>query len=259
MRAEPVLPSGFTLIEMDSVGSTNEEARSLADSGAADGTLVWARDQTAGRGRRGRVWLSPRGNLYCSMVLRPEVPAAEAAQLSFVAALALGDALGGFVDPAHIGFKWPNDVQVKGAKIAGILLESSGVAAAHVEWLVVGCGVNVLLHPAGVDRPATDLRAEGAADATVEAVLEAYTRHFDGWRERWRQDGIAPVRAAWLARAVGIGEAITVRLPETELHGKFVDMDETGALILDLADGGRRTISAGDVFLATELDHAARY
>lgn len=246
----PVLPAGYRLVAHDSLDSTNDEARRMAADGAASGTIVWARSQTAGRGRRGRRWDSPAGNLYCSLILRPaEVPAV-AAQLTFVAVLALGDAVAAILpERVEIRYKWPNDLLLDGAKAAGILLESAGVSGKGVDWLVLGCGLNIATFPAETpDYPATSLRQAGAAGASVEAMLEGFIDRFDFWQARWRARGLDAVREAWLGRAARVGEKIVVRLPGDRLEGRFAGLDDTGALILELADGGRRTITAGDVF-----------
>ena len=129
--------------------------------GALDGTVIWAKSQTAGRGRQGRQWQSPEGNLYCSIIVRPAVRAADAAQFSFVTALALGQALSGLLpDSVEMRYKWPNDLLLDARKVAGILLESSGGADGGLDWLVVGAGLNVeefpRLLPDGY--PATSLR-----------------------------------------------------------------------------------------------------
>ena len=130
VTSTPVLPDGWTLVALQSVGSTNDEAARLAEAGAAEGTVVWAREQTGGRGRRGRIWASPVGNLYTSTIVRPQCPAARAAELGFVSALAVAD-----IVPAgrDVRVKWPNDVLVDGGKIAGILPESSIGADGCVE------------------------------------------------------------------------------------------------------------------------------
>jgi len=242
------LPEGFHLRHYASVGSTNDAAKMLARAGAPDRTLVWADEQTAGRGRRGRFWLSPPGNLSLSLVLRPECPAARAAQLGFVAALGLGDALTPLAGPAlQLRYKWPNDLLADGKKLAGILLESEMSASDRVDFVVVGIGVNIVAAPGDVEFPATSLIAQGVAGVTPEAVLEGFTRHFADWARRWRDEGFAPVRAAWLMAASGLGEAIRVRLDRGTLFGRFRDLDEDGALVLDAAEGSRR-IAAGDVF-----------
>ncbi len=264
MRGDLPLPQGYTLIERESVASTNDEAARLAAEGAPDGTVVWARCQTAGRGRRGRQWLSPEGNLYCSVLMRPGVPLAQAAALSLVAAVAAGDTVAGLLPAGRrVQLKWPNDVLVEGAKIAGLLLEASGTVGARrssedggrttpaaggpVDWIVLGCGINVALHPA--DGPlATDLSCERGGPLSVAPVLVSLLDTLRHWRGRWETAGIAPIREAWLARARGLGETIAVRLPREEIQGIFEGLDDTGALVLRLADGSARTISAGDVF-----------
>lgn len=249
MSVTPRLPPAFRLVALERVGSTNEEAKRLAAEGAEEGTLVWALEQTAGRGRRGRRWHSPRGNLYLSLVLRPDAPPAEAAQLGMVAAVAVGDALGTVMPPlTEVWFKWPNDILVNGRKAAGILVESAAGAPGRLDWLVLGVGVNVECHPQETQFPATSLHAEGGDDVAVAALLEAFSRNFLKWADNWVEEGFAPVRRAWLARAWRRGEAIQVRLDDRTLKGVFADLDTVGALLLDLPDGSRRRITAADVF-----------
>ena len=171
-----VLPAGYRLAAFESLDSTNAQARRMATDGVPDGTVVWAASQTAGRGRQGRQWQSPKGNLYCSIVIRPEMPAAEAAQLSFVTALALGDAVSDLLPGgAELHYKWPNDLLLGGCKLAGILLESSGAVGGRLDWLVVGAGLNVADHPDVTDGyRATSLRAAGArAGADAGAIAPA--------------------------------------------------------------------------------------
>jgi BirA family biotin operon repressor/biotin-[acetyl-CoA-carboxylase] ligase len=246
----PSLPEGFVLHRYDTVGSTNDEARQLARDGAPAGTLVWAAAQSAGRGRRGHLWQSPPGNLYLSMVLRPDAPAANAPQLGFVAALALGDALDQLAAPAlQLRYKWPNDLLAGGSKFAGILLESEMAAAGGLDFVIIGIGVNLVSAPRDLEYPATSLADQGVSGVTPAALLEAFATDFALWAERWRQEGFAPVRAAWLRRASGIGEAIRVRLEKLTLDGRFLDLDHDGALVLEGSDG-RRRIAAGEVFPA---------
>lgn len=244
------LPAGYRLATFESLDSTNEQARGLAMDGALDGTVIWAKSQTAGRGRQGREWQSPEGNLYCSIVVRPEVPAADAAQLSFVTALALGQAVSGLLpDGVEMRYKWPNDLLLDGRKAAGILLESSGGAAGGLDWLVIGAGLNVEECPDVTDGyPATSLREAGVRPVALDDILARYIGGFAHWRARWQNEGLAAIREAWLERAARLGEDITVRLPGDQLQGRFTGLDEGGALLLDLPDGSRRTITAGDVF-----------
>jgi BirA family transcriptional regulator, biotin operon repressor / biotin---[acetyl-CoA-carboxylase] ligase len=243
------LPPPFRLTAYDTIGSTNDEAKRLARSGAAEGLVVCARQQTAGRGRRGRAWFSPPGNLFASILLRPSCDAATAAQLGFVAALALADALAGLAPGIAVRCKWPNDVLANGGKVAGILIETETTAGEQPEFVVLGIGVNLVSAPADTPYRATSLMGEGGPEVASSAMLAALIRCLAEWLARWRATGFAPVREAWLARAAGLGEPIVVRLARATLDGRFVDIDAGGALVLGTPDGDRR-ITAGDIFMA---------
>ncbi len=252
MSGAPSLPAGYRLVSLDSVGSTNAEASRLAADGAEEGTLVWAREQTAGRGRRGRDWTSPPGNLYMSLLLKPVCPPADAAQLGFVAALAIAEGLDAVSPPtATLRLKWPNDVLLNGKKVCGVLMESSVLAGrSTLDWLIIGMGVNLVSSPPDTRYPATCLADQGFDDPPVARVLESVIAGFAGWHTRWRSAGFEPVRANWLANAAGLGEEIEVRLEAETMRGRFADLDEAGALVLDLPNGQRR-IGLGDVFPVT--------
>jgi BirA family biotin operon repressor/biotin-[acetyl-CoA-carboxylase] ligase len=236
VTAAPVLPDGWTLVALDSVGSTNDEAARLADSGAAEGTVVWAREQTGGRGRRGRHWASPVGNLYSSTVFRPDCMAPRATELGFVAALAVAD-----IVPVgrEVRVKWPNDVMVDGGKIAGILLESAIGQGGRVEHVVAGIGVNVGFAP-----QVAEMRYPGAAlGGSVEPALEQLTQALARRLAEWRRHGFETVRAAWLAKAGPLGMDVDVRLGEDLVRGRFAGMDREGALLLDTENGPRKIVS----------------
>ncbi|MEQ9638667.1 MAG: biotin--[acetyl-CoA-carboxylase] ligase [Alphaproteobacteria bacterium] len=230
--------------QFDAVASTNDEAKRLAAEGAAEGTWVIATEQTGGRGRRGRVWSSPPGNLYSTLILRPPGPVAALTALSFVAAVAVGEAMLTLDSTLPVAYKWPNDVLVGGRKVCGILLESGGTPP----WVVIGIGLNIAHHPDDSERPATSLTAAGVT-ASLSAVRDSLGRALENTYMRWREHGFDPVRQAWLARAIGLGQPITVRLPERELKGVFAALADDGALLLDRDDGQRQRIDAGDVFL----------
>jgi len=248
---QPRLPQGYRLVSFDSIGSTNDEAKRLAHGGASEGTVVWALEQTAGRGRRGRPWASPPGNLYASVIARPDCSAGRAAQLGFVAALALGDALRAKLPAiAGLSYKWPNDVLLRGEKLAGILLESEMGVGRDAAFVIVGVGVNLVSFPREVDFPATSLSDKGLDPPLPSVLLEEFTRHFQSWLQRWRMAGFAPVRLAWRAQAMSIGDLIRVRLEATTLHGRFLGIDDAGALLLEIASE-RRRISAGEILSAS--------
>ena len=238
----------FHIHQRGAVASTNDDAKALAISGAPAFTAVWATEQTEGRGRRGRDWKSPPGNLYVSLLMRPQRAAAEASQLSLVAALALGDALGEYLLPSRIQNKWPNDVQVDGRKIAGLLLESSGGGHGDVEWIVIGCGVNIANHPDLDDYDTVSLDSVTGKQTDIESFLTFFLEHFEARYDVWIDDGIDPIRNAWVERAANIGCEIIVRLPKTEIKGVFEGLDPSGALILTRDGGRRELVTAGEIF-----------
>jgi BirA family biotin operon repressor/biotin-[acetyl-CoA-carboxylase] ligase len=249
-RLHPRLPPPYRLIRYDTVGSTNDEAKRLARQGAEEGTLVWALEQTAGRGRRGHAWASPPGNFYVSLVLHPGCAAGRAAQLGFVAALAVGDALGAISSGLQgLSYKWPNDVLVHGRKIAGILLESELGDEEIPKFVIVGVGINLISSPRDTEFPATSIAEEGLRPVSPSHALEEFARYFHLSERRWREDGFAPIRLAWRARAMSLGEPIRVQLEAATLHGRFLDIDQHGALMLEIA-GELRRIRAGEIFPA---------
>ena len=250
------LPPLYRLITRDVVTSTNEVARELAESGAEDGTLVWAREQTAGRGRRGKDWASPPGNLYLSLILRPEIPLHHAPQLSFVTALGVGSAVGAIVPPlTELTFKWPNDVLVGGKKVAGILLEAGPILSGQgrdedptAQYLIMGVGINVQHFPQRTRYPATSLQNEAGHTLEIVSVLEGFSKHLLPWVNTWMSEGFAPIRTAWLNRAHRMGQRIEVKAGEVSaISGIFEGIDDTGALQLREDDGTVSLHSAGEV------------
>jgi BirA family biotin operon repressor/biotin-[acetyl-CoA-carboxylase] ligase len=249
MHPEIDLPDFFLPVILDRVDSSNEEAGRRARQDAPQGTLIWALEQSAGRGRRGRVWLSPVGNLYCSLVLRPICRVADAAQLGFVAGLALAEAAEAVLPKDRtVSCKWPNDVLVGGRKVAGILLDASSIGGERCEWVVVGMGINVKWHPRPDEAqfPATALAAEGAVDLQPARFLEVLATVLLRELVRWREQGFAPVRSHWLRRAFGLHQVLTIRLHDRLLRGTFAGLDTCGAMIVSSADGPH-VVTAGDV------------
>ena len=242
----------FRVLPFDVLDSTNEEARRRLGAAAPAGTVVWARRQQAGRGRRGRAWVSEEGNLFCSIILRPDCPPAEATQLSLAVALAVADTAAAVLGKSvPVAVKWPNDVLVGGRKLAGILLESDGSTMHGATALVVGVGINVAHAPAATEFPATSLAEAGVVGLTVEAVLARLLDRLLHWYRLWCAEGLGPVRSAWLQRAAGLGGPVTVRLHGETLYGSFIGLDDGGALLLDPAGGGPvRRVAAGDVFFS---------
>ncbi len=240
-----MIPPFFRVQVLEETTSTNEDMKKAAASGEVEGLVIWAKRQTAGKGRQGRVWDSPQGNLYVSLLLRPSCAARDLGLYSFVTALAVQEAIQKLAEGADIKLKWPNDVLVSDKKISGVLLESILGADGKVEGLVIGVGINVAEHPEKTLYPATSLRAEGF-ERDVEDVLEAFLNAFGEWKMTFERDGFRPVRRAWLAEARG-GE-MTVRLPKGQENGTFAGIDDRGRLILRAVDGSERFIDTGDVF-----------
>ncbi len=243
-----VLPEPFTLVSLERADSTNEEAKRCVRDGSVHGTVVWARSQDAGKGRRGRSWVSEPGNLYCSIILKPNCSLAKAAELSFVMALSAASAIESFIrTDIAVQCKWPNDVLIDGHKVAGILLETVLSQQNEIEGLIAGVGINIAHHPKGTDFPATNIHEYGEQSVTVENVLENVCTGVSRWYDIWQTQGFEAIRLDWLNRAYGIEQDITVRLATENLKGTFVSLDAQGALILD-CHGERRLISAGDVY-----------
>lgn len=225
-------------------GSTNDDLALLSEQGAAEGSWLRAERQTGGRGRHGRAWESPAGNLYASTLVRLQPADPPAPTLALVAAVALQETVQAYAGDAEIRIKWPNDLLAGGAKLSGILLERSGDA------VVIGFGVNLADHPTDTPRPATSLAAMAGVAPDPAAVLADLAASFAAWLARWRSEGFAPVRGRWLEKAHPRGTALsTTDVRGTSLEGLFDGLDDNGALRLRLADGSTHVIHAGDVFL----------
>ncbi len=242
MPSAASLPDGWRLVEAASLDSTNEEVLRLAEAGELEGLAVRADVQTAGRGRRGRAWASPKGNLYLS-VLIDAVPQT-AGQVGFAAGLAVAEAIDHAAGESQtsLRLKWPNDVLDDGAKVAGLLLE----AVPGRDQVVVGIGVN--LTPVEVDDAVYEVGDLSHLDITAHALGHAVCAAMAAWLATWRDQGFAPLRRAWLARAEGLESAVTVRLPNATLDGTFRGLAEDGALLLDQGAAGVQSVAAGDVF-----------
>jgi BirA family biotin operon repressor/biotin-[acetyl-CoA-carboxylase] ligase len=231
----------------DVLSSTSDLCMARARAGEQGPLWIMAHEQTAGRGRLGRVWSSPRGNLHASCLIVDETPSRIAPQMGFVAGLALIDALRALAPQVVFALKWPNDVLASGAKLAGVLVEGTTLADGRFA-LVIGFGANCAHHPEGLAYRATDLAALGRPCAPEDALVRL-THSFARRRAQWAQGaGFADLRADWLACAAGLGATIDVRQGERLLRGTFETLDAEGRLILS-GPNGRVALEAGDVFL----------
>ena len=238
--------AGYGLQVHDAIDSTNAEALRQARTGTRGPLWIVTRHQTAGRGRRGRSWISPPGNLAATLLTSVDMVPPTAALLGFVAGVALHRALQPFAPGAGMGIKWPNDLVAGDAKLAGILLESEEMSGRLA--VVLGIGVNVRAAPQDLPYAATSLAALGAV-ANAEALFAALS---DEWLEAARiwddGRGFGSIRDLWLERACGRGQPITVRLADRLIAGDFETIDASGALIVRCANGECMRVSAGDVY-----------
>lgn len=248
MLGDYAAAAGARVAHFSTIGSTMDEAMARARNGDAGHLWVIADEQTKGRGRHGRSWISEGGNLYASLLLIDPCPPRCAPQLGFVAGIALQDALAPLLPAPHkIALKWPNDALIDGAKVAGILLEGAQLANG-AQAVVIGIGVNIAVQPDHVAYPVTSLRRCHVAadrDSVFAALSDAMTIRLAQWRAG---ENFAAMRLDWMKAAAGIGTMVEVRQDESTQKGIFREIDADGRMVLDC--GGRRLlVHAGDVYL----------
>lgn len=243
-------PAGVDRLVFDSIDSTNAEAARRVAAGLTAPLWIFAAEQTAGVGRRGRVWASPKGNFAATVVLPLKEPVHHAALRSFVAANALYDACRDTLGAASgLSLKWPNDVLYKDRKLAGILLETLGRGPSH---LCIGFGVNLNSDPSGDTIEQGGLTPIRLGDHLHQAIdplvfLSLLATHFDAWNRSFEAAGFAPTRSEWMKRAARLGQVITARTGQRSVTGIFETVDDTGALVLQAPDQ-RHLITAADIF-----------
>ncbi len=247
-----ILPRGYRIARFDDIDSTNSEALRRATSGEAGGLWIMAGRQMKGRGRSGRTWHSGSGNFYSSLLIQLSSSANDLSHLPLTVGVAAHEALLKAcedIPPPSLRLKWPNDILLNRAKIGGVLIESLHPVDLKGAYVIIGIGLNLVEHPHGIASGVTNLAVHGYVTSPA-AVLEAMAATMDCWLNRWDEgDGNEGVRAAWLSRALGVGDDVSVKLSEEVVMGAFEGLDERGALMLRLADGEIRRISFGDVLL----------
>jgi len=252
---EPHVPAGWKVLPFPELDSTNSALKRLVEQGAelTEGTLVWAKSQTAGRGRAGRAWVSPPGNVYASYLIAAPAEARAAPQLGFVAARAVVDTILDLprhnAAPPAVTCKWPNDVLIEGAKVCGILPELV-TAPDGARWVVLGIGIDV--EPVEVPDPAYPITALKLhhIDTTPAHVPTVLSRTLEKWLATWRRDGFAAIREAWLGCGPEVGSPLTINAGKGPVSGEFAGLDPDGALLID-NERGRERYVAGDVLMGT--------
>jgi BirA family biotin operon repressor/biotin-[acetyl-CoA-carboxylase] ligase len=247
----PKLPAGYRLLRMETVDSTNAEAKRRAKAGEPGPLWIWSARQSQGRGRGGREWISQPGNLFASLLIGVNCPIRVAGQLALVAGVIAYDTVAKLVayeGRSEILLKWPNDILLTGEKVAGMLLENVGSQVETRSQVIIGTGINLANHPEDLPQPAVSLAAYDININPADALeVLALTTH--EWLSRWNEGtGFPGVRRAWLDRAGPTGRPLRVRINGDEAEGVYAGLDSDGALRLLTPDGSEYRIAAGDVF-----------
>jgi BirA family transcriptional regulator, biotin operon repressor / biotin---[acetyl-CoA-carboxylase] ligase len=247
----PKLPSGYRLVRMETVDSTNAEARWRAKAGEPGPLWIWSARQSQGRGRGGREWVSQHGNLFATLLVGVNCPIRVAGQLALVAGIVAFDTIAKLIayeGRSELLLKWPNDVLLASEKVAGMLLENVGSTVENRSTVVIGTGINLANHPEDLPQPAVSLAAYGMTVTPADA-LEVLAATTHDWLTRWGEGNSFPsIRRAWLDRAGPAGRALRVKINGEEREGVYAGLDADGALKLLTPDGSEHRIAAGDVF-----------
>ncbi|WP_353270260.1 biotin--[acetyl-CoA-carboxylase] ligase [Wolbachia endosymbiont (group A) of Myopa testacea] len=236
---------GFHIHHYKEVSSTNEEALDLIERGISNETIIIADKQTEGRGRTGKSWISPEGNLYVSLIINQETDVSKLTELTFVTALAVGNTLLSFMNDSNIQYKWPNDVLVDSKKISGILLERKS----NSNWLIIGIGINVNHAPL----PGTTCISNYDESVSNMDLSKELIINFNKLRKQWLFDGFYAIREMWLKKAFKMNEQISVKLADKLYEGIFADIDKSGKLVLQQKDGSLIYFDAGELFIDNAL------
>tara|TARA_A100001011_G_scaffold388493_1_gene468230 strand:- start:48128 stop:48886 length:759 start_codon:yes stop_codon:yes gene_type:complete len=239
----------FDLVRLHTVSSTNEELKMRAiNENAPEGLAIASTIQTSGKGRHGRVWESEAGNMYCSVLLRPNCDLSRASQLGFLAALASSQAIISYTgDLQKLDLKWPNDVLLNNKKVGGVLLETINNKNKSVDWVILGCGVNLQQHPMQTAFPATSVIRELGIVIEPKEFVNCYLNKLMEWYKVWVSQGFFPVRSAWLKMAFNLNKKLLVKAGDQNIVGIFQDLDEEGALIVKTINGFSK-VNAGEVY-----------
>lgn len=236
---------GFRVHHYKEVLSTNREALDLIEKGISNETIIITDKQTEGRGRTGKSWISPEGNLYASLIINQEADVSKLTELTFVTALAVGHTILSFINGLNLQYKWPNDVLIDGKKISGILLEKRS----NSNWLIIGIGINVNHAPL----PGTMCISNYGESVSNMDLLKELIINFNKLRKQWLFDGFYAIREMWLKKAFKMNEQISVKLADKLYEGIFSDIDKSGKLVLQQKNGSLIYFNAGELFIGSAL------
>lgn len=239
----------YNLLIFDEIDSTNLEAMRLIKANVSGNFVIWANKQTQGRGRYNKIWESKDGNLYLSLLLNVSLDFAQQAQLSFVTAMTIHDAILFLAKISRIKLniqvKWPNDIIIDAKKISGMLLQS----VFKQNYVVIGVGINVFTMPKNLDQPATSLLDQEIAVDDIGQVLNIFMHFFDKHYNQWLNYGFGPIKRKWLKKAYNLNKVITINDGNNRISGEFIGIDSAGSMQLKTACGKMYVISVGNIEL----------
>ena len=250
MQSKLQIPSVFDIVALDAVDTVLDEAIRRAESGADEGTLIWAQDQTGTRWRGSSGWLPGSGNLHCAIILRPDFSTAITPELNFVAAVSLGSAIASRLSPGvSLRYRWPNDIILNADKVAGVMLATSSQRNSHYEWAVLAAHVNIATYPQDQDIDAVSIiDAEGSTDIDPPSLLEDYAKHFLASINRWAETGLASILKSWQQRVDGVGERISIELNGDRVTGILESLGADGSAKIVADSGSSRQIRVGEYY-----------
>lgn len=238
----------YNVLIFDTIDSTSEEAKRIAARGQKGNYLIWSKAQTNGRGKGNRRWVSEPGNLYLSLLLQDHFPILKASQIIFVAAVALGDAIK-FLSGHNVEYKWPNDIMLNGAKIAGILIESKFTATKKtVDWIVCGIGVNIISYPSEIESP---YKISSILNEKIvlrdDDLLAKFMEYFSDYLDKWSISGNEFIQGKWMDNAYKLGREIIINVSEGEVSGIMRGINKNGSIMIEDTDGRIFTYSSGEI------------
>jgi BirA family biotin operon repressor/biotin-[acetyl-CoA-carboxylase] ligase len=248
------LPHGYSVLKLNTVGSTNDELKNKAlNESVEEGIAIWSLVQTSGKGRQNRRWISEIGNMYISVLFRPNCYLTDAAQLGFLPVIAANKALKSLINRlSGLKYKWPNDLLLNKKKIGGTLLEAGFDKKFDSTWVVVGFGMNLKHFPKNTSFPASSIKDELGVELKIEKLVESYISNLAVLYSKWSEEGFEPIRKKWLNFGHEVGEPLIIKFSKESITGLFCDLDENGSLVIKTNNGLRR-VSAGDVYSMADM------